>query len=319
MLYRIEHTTRFSYDQFAYQSHNEIRMRPSDGPFQRCVEFALEVSPAGAELEYDDYYGNRVSAVSVHGPHDELRIVARSLVERQPEGEWRPAPVPFEKFLLGDNERNQSEFDFLNPSPHIRFSHRLKKFFWMNRPRPGEGVADYALRMVTFVRDQFSYEPGVTRAQSTADEILKIGAGVCQDFAHLTIGILRLSGIPARYVSGYLAPPPGSPNEIPLGGQASHAWLEAHLPSPVRPLPEKSDPGGGASLEWVGFDPTHGCRIDIRHLKVAVGRDYSDVAPLRGAYQSGGSNQTMSVDLKVETALAPQVSGDGRNGSCSQQ
>ncbi len=317
MLYRIRHATRFSYDQSAYQSQNEIRMRPSDGPLQRCVEFALEVSPAGADLEYDDYYGNRVHAVSIHAPHNELQIVARSLVERQPEGEWRPAPLPFEKFLLGDPERNQSEFDFLNPSPYIRFSHRLKKFFWMNRPRPGEGVADYALRMVTFVRDQFAYEPGITRVQSTAEEILKVGAGVCQDFAHLTIGILRLSGIPARYVSGYLAPLPNAPDETPLGSQASHAWLEALLPGAAQSASGKSD-RDAVSLEWVGFDPTHGCRLDIRHLRVAVGRDYSDVPPLRGSYRSRGSNQTMSVDLKVETAPGPQASND-RSGGCSQQ
>ena len=145
-------------------------------------------------------------------------------------------------------------------------------------------------QIVAFVRDQFSYEPGVTQAHSTVDEILTIGAGVCQDFAHLTIAILRLAGVPARYVSGYLAPPPSSSQQVPLESQASHAWIEAQVP------------GEG----WAGFDPTHGCRTDTRHIKVAIGRDYSDVTPLRGVYRSFGKKQTMTVDLRLEREKADQ-------------
>jgi len=182
------------------------------------------------------------------------------------------------------------EFDFLSPSHHVPHSQSLRKFFWMARPDPDEDVAEYTGRIVRFIRDQFAYEPGVTVVHSTADEILRVGGGVCQDFAHLTLGVLRLAGVPSRYVSGYLAPPPGSPGIEQLGAQASHAWVEAELPG----------------LGWVGFDPTHGCRADERHIRVAVGRDYADVPPLRGVYRSQGATQIMSVDLTIEPVSSAQ-------------
>ena len=161
----------------------------------------------------------------------------------------------------------------------------MRKFFWLTKPDPAEDVAAYANRVVAFIRDQFVYEPGMTKVQSTADEILTVGAGVCQDFAHVTIGVLRLAGIPSRYVSGYLAPDSKRATEN-IGTQASHAWLEAQLPG----------------LGWTGFDPTNGCVVDERHISVAVGRDYSDVSPLRGVYRSHGGKEVMSVELQI----APQ-------------
>jgi transglutaminase-like putative cysteine protease len=194
----------------------------------------------------------------------------------------------------------QAQYDFLGASPYVPFSERMKRFFWIARPQRTDDVAAYVQQIVAFVRDQFSYEPGVTRVYSTVDEILTIGAGVCQDFAHLTIAILRLAGVPARYVSGYLAPPPDSAQQMPIESQASHAWIEAQVP------------GQG----WAGFDPTHGCRTDTRHIKVAIGRDYSDVTPLRGVYRSFGSKQTMTVDLKLERETSSQQ--QSQNG-CSQQ
>jgi len=185
--------------------------------------------------------------------------------------------------LLEDHVRNRIEYDFLNASRHVPFSEPLRKFFWLAKPDPSEDVAAYANRIVAFIRDQFVYEPGMTKVHSTADEILSVGGGVCQDFAHLTIGVLRLGGIPTRYVSGYLAPAANSAASS-IGAQASHAWLEAQLPG----------------LGWTGFDPTNGCMVDERHIRVAIGRDYSDVPPMRGVYRSHGGMQLMSVDLKIE-------------------
>jgi transglutaminase-like putative cysteine protease len=297
---RICHTTRFTYDAPAYQSHNEIRMRPVDSDEQKCLEFALETEPVAAIFEFDDYYGNHVHSFSIHPQHDALTIVARSLV--QPLGEPPPlaSSMSFEEFLHADRARIQAEYDFLGASPYVPFSDRMRKFFWIARPRRTDDVAAYVQQVVAFVRDQFSYEPGVTRVYSTADEILTVGAGVCQDFAHLAIAILRLAGVPARYVSGYMAPSPGTSGQDAIEAQASHAWIEAQLP------------GQG----WVGFDPTHGCRTDARHVKVAIGRDYADVTPLRGVYRSFGSKQTMTVELKLERE--PSVQQQSQNG-CSQQ
>ncbi|HXN85103.1 MAG TPA: transglutaminase family protein [Candidatus Binataceae bacterium] len=300
MLLRICHTTRFSYDAPAYQSHNEVRMRPLDDANQKCLEFALEVSPSAAMLDFADYYGNRVYAFSIYPPHESLTIVSRSLVERLDQQPLGAEPMSFEEFLREDRARIQREYDFLNPSAYVPFSDRMRKFFWIARPRPDEEVDRYVQNVVAFVRDQFTYEPGITQVQSTADEILTIGAGVCQDFAHLTIAILRLAGVPARYVSGYLAPESNSSAEVAIAAQASHAWIEAHLP------------GCG----WAGYDPTHGCRTDTRHVRVAVGRDYSDVTPLRGVYRSFGTKQTMSVELKLERA--PHSDQMNQNGYSQQ-
>ena len=245
MLLRICHITRFEYQAPAYDSHNEVRMRPLESADQRCVEFDLDLTPDASTFEYDDYYGNRVYGFSIHDRHPELIVAARSLVERVQAPHPAAIPTPFGEYLLEDHVRNRIEYDFLNASRHVPFSEPLRKFFWLAKPDPSEDVAAYANRIVAFIRDQFVYEPGMTKVHSTADEILSVGGGVCQDFAHLTIGVLRLAGIPTRYVSGYLAPAANSAASS-IGAQASHAWLEAQLPG----------------LGWTGLDPTNGCMVE---------------------------------------------------------
>src|SRR5271163_2084790 len=301
MLLRICHTTRFEYQVPAYDSHNEVRMRPLESPNQRLVEFEMDLTPATSTFEYDDYYGNRVHGFSIHDQHPALIVSAKSLVERIPVPPTPAIPMPFGEFLVEDHARSRSEYDFLNASRHIPFSEPMRKFFWLAKPDPSEDVAAYANRMVAFIRDQFVYEPGMTKVQSTAEEILSAGGGVCQDFAHLTIGVFRLAGIPARYVSGYLAPEAKSTVET-VGAQASHAWLEAQLP------------GSG----WTGFDPTNGCMVDERHIRVAIGRDYSDVPPMRGTYRSHGGMQLMSVELQIERMAEQARANEPDNGSNQQ-
>lgn len=286
MMFRIIHTTHFDYEKPAHDSQNEVRLRPWDGPGQRCAEFDLSLDRPAAVLAYSDFFGNHIHALSISAPHESLTIVARSIIEREPPILDPRPEVPFSLFLSDDEARTRKFYEYINPSRYIPFSERLRKFFWMAvRPGGGEDVAAYVMRVVAFVRDQFEYETSKTNVHSSLNDILKSGSGVCQDFAHLTIGMLRLAGVPARYVSGYLAPPAGRPPEDP-SRQASHAWLEAWLP------------GAG----WSGFDPTHRCRVDERHLGVAVGRDYGDVPPIRGVYRSNGGYSVMKVNLNVEAA-----------------
>jgi transglutaminase-like putative cysteine protease len=176
--------------------------------------------------------------------------------------------------------------EFLSPSPYVPFSYRLRKIFWSVRPQPFEDITEYTERMIRYVRTQFAYDGATTNVHSTVDDILTSGGGVCQDFAHLSIGLLRLAGIPARYVSGYLAPDPRrAPDSAPLQ-LASHAWIEALLP------------GTG----WTGFDPTHRTRTIIRHIRVAVGRDYKDLPPVSGVYESAGGARQMTYELEVNLA-----------------
>ena len=285
MIYRIVHTTRFTYDEPAYESHNEVRLTPRDGMGQRLVAFRLDVDPPAAVIEFDDAYGNRVQAISVTPPHETLTIVARSGVEPVARVPARVRDVPLDEFLAEDLARTSERYDFLSPTRYVPFSERLRKFFWSVRPGRAEGVGEYTDRVLRCVRDQFEYEAGTTNVHSTVDAILDEGGGVCQDFAHLALGVLRLAGIPARYVSGYLVPP-DDPSGIrgAVGEQASHAWIEVLLPG----------------QDWVGFDPTHRCRAGDHHLRVAVGRDYGDVPPVRGVYRSRGTRQWMNIGLEVE-------------------
>lgn len=289
MLFRITHTTRFLYEQAAYDSHNELRLEPRDGGGQRRLEFALDLDRPAAVLAYRDFFGNYGHSVAVSAPHERLTITARSLIERTPESSPNLPEATFAAFLAEDAARAKAYCEFLSPSKYVPFSERLRKFFWMAHPSPADDVAGYVARIVNWVRDQFEYETTRTHVHSSLDDILKSGGGVCQDFAHLTIGILRLAGVPARYVSGYLAPMPAADGAAAVGEQASHAWLEAWLPG----------------VGWVGFDPTHSSRTGPYHLRVAVGRDYGDVPPLRGIYRSHGSGQVMKVELNVEPADAP--------------
>jgi transglutaminase-like putative cysteine protease len=304
MLLRISHTTRFTYDQPAHDSHNELRLRPLEDAGQRCLSFELSIDQPAAVLSYRDFFGNHAHSVSVSAPHRELTIVAQSLIERPdaPPQTW--PEMNFREFLADDDAHLKDYCEFLNPSHYIPFSERLQKLFWMARPRDTEDVATYVERIVAWVRDQFDYQKARTHVHSSLDDILKSGSGVCQDFAHLTIGLLRLAGVPARYVSGYLAPAISPTGNGPPGEQASHAWLEAWLPH----------------AGWTGFDPTHRYRTDERHVRVAVGRDYADVPPLKGMYRSNAINQVMTVDLNVEhTSEAGVADGTGVPPRCQTQ
>lgn len=291
MRFHIRHQTRFAYERPAYDSHNEVRLRPWDSASQRCLTFELRTDPAAAVLAYRDFFGNHAHALAVSAPHDALTIFAESTVEvRAPAPLDYPA-VPFSRFLSDDEARSGEFYEFLGASRYVPFSERLRKFFWMGaRPRGSEDVAEYVARAVNYVRDQFGYETRRTHVHSSVNDILKSGGGVCQDFAHLTLGLLRLAGVPARYVSGYLAPLAQVDGE-----QASHAWLEAWLP------------GAG----WTGFDPTHRCRTDERHIGMAIGRDYGDVPPIRGTYRSGGEKASMRVDLNIERGPDSDDAGGG--------
>ncbi len=284
MRLRICHTTEFSYEVPAFQSHNELRMVARDGFGQRVIESSLDISAPAASFGYNDYFGNHVYAVSIHQPHDSLRIAATSLIEKLPEERRHATPVAFEEFLQGHSPRIQSQYDFLSPSRMVPVSAPLRKYFETLCPQLHEDVAGFTARVIAAVHQQFQYEPGVTRVDSSVDEILARRAGVCQDLAHLAIGVLRLAAVPARYVSGYLALSLSGESDLTFAAQASHAWLEAQLPG----------------VGWVGFDPTHGCATDIRHVRVAVGRDYSDVPPVRGVYRGNRAGQTMKIDLQVD-------------------
>jgi transglutaminase-like putative cysteine protease len=284
MLFRIRYTTRYAYEQPASDSRNEVRVCPINSREQKLLDFRLQVTPRAAISEHRDEFGNLAHSVSVAESHTELTIVADSIVDRIESVPERGPHTTFSEHLSDDAARTEQYEQFLRESRYVPFSDRLRKFFWSARPAMEEDLTDYTERMISYVRDQFGYDRGTTHVHSTVDDILSAGGGVCQDFAHLDIGLLRLAGIPTRYVSGYVAPrPPGGPNGAPAE-LASHAWIEVMLPG----------------VGWTGYDPTYKSRVTPRHIFVAVGRDYSDVPPVRGSYKSAGGNQKMTFELRVE-------------------
>lgn len=291
MLFRIRYTTRYAYDEPAYDSLNDARIAPNDGPGQRCVAFKLEVDPPAEISEYKDSFGNRAHSISVKAPHRNLAIVADSIVERFEVPTEHPRQMTFEDYLSDDASRTAQYREFLDASRYVPFSPRLRKFFWSARPQLAENVASYATRVIGSVRDQFGYDRATTHVHSTVDDILTGGGGVCQDFAHLTIGLFRLAGIPARYVSGYLSINPSNDPKAPPPELASHAWIEILLP------------GAG----WTGFDPTHRQPAMLRHIRVAIGRDYADVSPIKGTYKTKGGRQVMSYELELREATEEEA------------
>jgi transglutaminase-like putative cysteine protease len=284
MMFRIRYTTRYAYEQPVSDSRNELRVCPSDSRDQKRLLFRLQVTPPASISEHRDDFGNLAHSVSVAESHNELTIVADSIVDRIELNPKRGPHVTFSEYLRDDTARTEQFGQFLRESRYVPFSPRLRKFFWSVRPSMEEDLTDYAERMIWYVRDQFGYDRGTTHVYSTVDDILSAGGGVCQDFAHLNIGLLRLAGIPTRYVSGCVAPrlsrdPNGPPVEL-----ASHAWIEVMLPS----------------VGWTSFDPTYRSRTTAHHISLAVGRDYGDVPPVCGSYKSSGGHQKMTFELQVE-------------------
>ena len=283
MLFSIRHVTRYVYEQPASHSRNVVRLTPVNVANQRLLSFSLDVTPAASIREYRDSFGNHAHSIDIEPPHTELVITSASLVERLALPSIRPHEMTVRDYLSDDLARVKDYAQFLSPSRYVPFSERLKRFFWSVRPQLTEDVTGYAERTMLYLRNQFAYDGSTTHVHSTVDDILTAGGGVCQDFAHLSIGVLRLAGIPARYVSGYLAPDPCADTNGADSALASHAWIEALLPG----------------VGWTGFDPTHRTYTVLRHLTVAVGRDYDDLPPVSGTYESEGGSSRMSYELEV--------------------
>jgi transglutaminase-like putative cysteine protease len=265
----------------------EVWMQPQRSARQRLVSFDLEIDPPTQVFSYADSFGNAVYHFDVPQPHDRLTITARAAVESQP-----PSPLP-DSLDMGEWDRLRSEFlrgenfDFLNPHGFARETEALRVYEQdhdidaLKRKDPLTAVR--ALNRTIY--ESFGYEAGVTRADSPIDDVLKARKGVCQDFVHVMLAILRSWGVPARYVSGYLfTDRKGGDRSDP---DATHAWVEVFLPS----------------LRWIGFDPTNNSEATERHIACAIGRDYSDVPPSRGVYK-GEAESVLAVGVRVSKARA---------------
>ncbi|KFF59605.1 transglutaminase [Cryobacterium sp. MLB-32] len=276
---RIRHVTGYRYEGEVGASYNEARMLPVSSSDQFVLFSHLDISPVSGQHGYLDYWGTKVSSFEVLTPHRELSLTAVSLVE------VHPAPCPEDSVLWPDLERVSAATTasiehswqtlLTEPSPEVE---KLAAEIAARHLRP----TDAALEICEVIGDRMQYMHGVTGVHSTAKEAWVDGRGVCQDITHIALGALRSVGIPARYVSGYLHPKPDAEIGETVVGE-SHAWVEWFCG------------------QWRGFDPTNSIDIGDWHVAVGRGRDYNDVAPLRGVYAGPfGSQLFVTVEITRE-------------------
>jgi len=287
--YHLLHVTEFVYDGPVSESYNEVRLRPIHDDNQSCLSFRLTTHPAAPAFSYRDALGNWVHQVNVLPVHSKLRVQAESVVlthDVSPISSWMQVSELEER----QEDLREDFYDMLAPSKFVPHLPELAPLIADAEAQSDGTVAGFAQSASTLIHERFQYVKGATHVNSSIADSLRLGAGVCQDFAHLLLGVLRKRGIPARYVSGYLVPQnennPAAKLEEVIGGQASHAWAESYVP----------DSG------WMPLDPTLGGPVGMRHVRIAYGRDYSDVAPVRGVYK-GHAGQRLSVDVSVRPAL----------------
>jgi transglutaminase-like putative cysteine protease len=275
---RVVHSTGYRYSAPVTQSYNEVRLTPRSDSRQNVIVTRVETVPATRAYRFNDYWGTAVTAFDLHAPHTELEVVCTSVVETADPGpihrEASWAEVTDEK--VADRYTESLEF-----SDYVPADRGLAKL--ATSMRRNLKPADAALAACKWVHESLRYQPGTTGVHTSALEAWQAGEGVCQDYAHLTLALLRQMGIPGRYVSGYLLPDADIEVKQTVQGE-SHAWVEAWT--------------GG----WWGYDPTNDLEIGHRHVWVAVGRDYADVAPLKGVY-TGGEAEALEVSVDM-TRLA---------------
>jgi transglutaminase-like putative cysteine protease len=281
--YSIRHLTRFRYSRPISESIMETRMHPRSDSSQHCLTFSLSVSPRCRVFSYRDHLGNNIQHFDIPGEHNQLVIVAESVVELQPVPDVPGFLSPDAWGALDGLIAGGDYWEMLLPSTFAVETPAVKKLALqmdvVRRDDPLMLVQELNQRLYDF----FEYVPRSTRVDSPVDEAILSGKGVCQDFAHTMIALLRHVRIPARYVSGYLYRGRGDHDRSTP--DATHAWVEALLPH----------------LGWVGFDPTNNLIAHHRHVRTAVGRDYADVPPTHGIFR-GKTDSELYVAVQVEAS-----------------
>jgi transglutaminase-like putative cysteine protease len=284
MFYAIRHFTRYRYSRPVWQSLMEIRMHPRSEISQRCFTFQLSVSPRARIYSYTDHLGNLVHHFDIPAAHKHLTIIVDALVDTEAPEELPASAGPNVWEELESAISNEDYWDMLIPSRFARTSPELEglaRELGVEK-RDGRDPLQLLRKLNSDLYRTFSYVKKSTRVDSPIEEALRSRQGVCQDFAHVMISLVRNLRIPCRYVSGYLHHDRDHADRS-LDG-ATHAWVEAFIPR----------------LGWIGFDPTNDLIAGQRHIRTAVGRDYSDVPPTMGIMK--GSAET---ELQVRVRVTP--------------
>jgi transglutaminase-like putative cysteine protease len=286
MKLHVLHRTRFKYEGSVRDSFNEARLQPvTTGP-QTCHSFLLKIIPTSKLSHYLDFYFNCVHLFEIVQPHSELSVEANSVVTTGDRPVLPPEATPYPLEQIAECVRMERCYDFLQTSTYVETGAEL----WRMALDVTDGQTDVwqaSQAIMRFIYREFRYQSASTNVHTHMREVLAARTGVCQDFAHVMLGLCRAMKIPARYVSGYLY---NGPADQLKGAQASHAWVEVFLPGPG----------------WCGLDPTNNRLADDHYIKVATGRDYADVSPLKGTYR-GTSKRHLTVDVLV-TRLEEDIS-----------
>ncbi len=275
--FKIRHVTKYTYEVPVRDSANQIMLYPVKDEFQEVLQSEIVITGDPVVETHYDYFGNEVGTFTHASPHQELIIDARLIVETKT------------RLLPNVSYTAQSQWEELRK---LKFNYSLIDFL---RQEAFLSLADVttvvgsieakentplhsAIQLCDFVFKKFTYKKGITTVESTLDEVWKLKSGVCQDFAHILLVMLRLIDVPARYVSGYICP-----NKSGMRGEgATHAWVEAYIPF----------------YGWLGIDPTNNCMVNDSHVRLAVGKNFSDCSPVKGTYR-GTSNHTLEVAVSV--------------------
>jgi len=285
MIYSVRHVTIFGYEPAVRESVMEVRMQPRSEGRQRCLNFQLTVSPSTNVMSYRDFMGNTVHHFDIAGSHTQVKLTAQGVVEvESPEPPDAVAAGSWEE--LDARTAIEDHWEMMLPSQYTSPTDELQKLATEIGCERRGNLFEFLTELNHSMFQKFAYVPKSTKVDSPIDEALTNRQGVCQDFAHIMIALLRGLRVPARYVSGYLFHEPESKDGSSDG--ASHAWVEVLVPK----------------LGWIAFDPTNNSIADDRHIRVALGRDYADVPPTRGVYK-GEATSELSVSVTVSPSNRP--------------
>lgn len=280
-LYRIKHITRYCYASTVIDCANHIMLYPIDDNKQHVIHHNIVISTNPMVETFTDYFGNTIGIFFIINPVNQISIESTIEVETFPVEISLPQESPAKQWEMLHEMSNQLPYlDFI--TTEIFEDHEAVKAKLKELVNYSCSPFENAQILSKYIFDHFEYDKSVTSVETKIDEVWKMKAGVCQDFAHMLLVMLRMAGLPARYVSGYICPQ----NHEYRGEGATHAWVEVCIPS----------------AGWVGLDPTNNCLVNDRHVRLAAGRSFNDCTPVKGTYK-GSSEHTLEVSVSIENSL----------------
>lgn len=288
MKYTVTHKTTYKYFEPVSLCYNVLRLTPRDTALQSCSSVSMKILPQPDSMrEYNDFFGNKVTYFSIEKEHEELSVTVRSEIEKKTAvakeiGLYGNITIEKIKEQLAENKLDGGDVgQYIFETPMTSSNSEIGAYAKISF-QPGRSMLEATTDLMRRIHTDFKFTPGFTTVSTLPEVVMRERKGVCQDFAHLAISCIRSIGLPVRYVSGYIEtiPPPGV--EKLTGVDASHAWFSVYIPN----------------VGWLDFDPTNNVVPGDQHITIGWGRDYADIAPLRGILLSSGKHSlAVSVDV----------------------